>query len=180
MRLSAEQAAGERVSFRRAMTLYRLTRLNTGLQHGFTMVELISVMVIIGILAAVAIPRFFDRGTFDSRGFSDQVKATLRHAQKMAIAQRRFVCVAFGADSITLTYDPTSPSAIHTTATCPGSNLTSPDGQAPYTVTSPSLDVTLSGGTAFYFDALGRPFPAQSITVSGTAIVVEAETGYVH
>jgi MSHA pilin protein MshC len=130
-------------------------------------------MVIIGILAVSALPRFFERNTFDSRGYYDQVISTLRFAQKTAIAQRRFVCVAFAANSITLTTG--------ATPAC-GTNLTSPAGASPYIVTAPTADVTLSGGTPFNFDALGKASAAQSITVSGygTAITVEAETGYVH
>ncbi|MEK7810720.1 MAG: prepilin-type N-terminal cleavage/methylation domain-containing protein, partial [Pseudomonadota bacterium] len=56
-------------------------------QRGFTLVELITVMVIVGILAVVALPRFFDKNTFDSRGYADQVISTLRFAQKVAVAQ---------------------------------------------------------------------------------------------
>lgn len=37
------------------------------MQRGFTMVELIMVIVILGILAAVVGPRFFDRQVFDER-----------------------------------------------------------------------------------------------------------------
>lgn len=150
-------------------------------QRGFTLVELIAIMIIAGILAVAAIPRFFDRNTFESRGFYDQLISTLRYAQKTAVAQHRFVCVALAANSIILTYDPISPSATHVAATCPGSNLTGPTGAAPYTVTAPS-GVTMAGYTAFNFDALGKPSAAQSITLSGysTAITVEAVTGYVH
>lgn len=141
------------------------------MQRGFTMVELISVMVIIGILAAVAMPRFFDRGTFDSRGFHDQVIATLRYAQKAAIAQHRYVCLAFTASSLTLTYGAT---------TACGSPLTGPTGLSPHSVTAPS-GVTLSGFANFNFDALGKPSASSVIAVSGsTSITVEAETGYVH
>ncbi|OIR19390.1 hypothetical protein GALL_02700 [mine drainage metagenome] len=141
-------------------------------QYGFTLAELVAVIVIIGIVAAVAAPRFFDRNLFDSRSFYDQVISTLRYAQKAAIAQHSYVCVGYGANSISLTYG--------VTAAC-GSNLTGPTGQTPYTIVAPS-GVTLSGGAAFSFDALGRPSAAQSITVSGysSAITVEAETGYVH
>ena len=141
-------------------------------RRGFTLTELITVMVILGILAAVAAPRFFDRSTFDSRGFYDQVISTLRYAQKAAIAQRRFVCVAFTANSVTLTYGPT--------AAC-GANLTGPSGASPHSISSSNASFTTIPA-AFSFDALGRASAAQSITVSGyaTFITVVAETGYVH
>lgn len=147
-------------------------------QHGFTMVELITVMVIVGVLAAVAAPRFFDINTYDNRSFHDQVISTLRYAQKAAISQRRFVCVVIANNAVTLTYDATPPSAGHTVASCPGNPLANPaTGVAPV---STSTGVTVTAAT-FNFDALGRPSAPQSITVSGNApITVEAETGYVH
>lgn len=149
-------------------------------QCGFTMVELITIMVIVGILAAVAVPRFFDRNTFDSRGFYDQVISTLRYAQKSAVAQHRFVCVVIAGNVVTLTYDPTPISAAHSTAAC-SMPLPSLTGQGSYTVFAPTTDVTVSDAS-FNFDALGKPSATQSITVSGNAIAitVEAETGYVH
>lgn len=151
-----------------------------GGQHGFTLVELIMTMVIIGILAVVVGPRFFDRNTFDTRGFYDQVKATLRYAQKAAIAKHRFVCVTFAANSVTLTYDATPPSAAHTAATCPGAAFIGPDG-SPYSVISTQASFA-AVPSAFNFDPLGRPSGGPfTISVSGaTPITVEQETGYVH
>lgn len=144
-------------------------------QKGFTTIELITIMVIAGILAATVIPRFFDRNTFDSRGFYDQVISTLRYAQKAAIAQHRFVCVSFPANnSITLKYG--------TTNACVDGTLTSPSG-TPYPLTNNQASLTAIP-PAFSFDALGKPsFAAQtSIAVNdyATPILIEAETGYVH
>ncbi len=142
-------------------------------QSGFTLVELIMTMVIVGILAAVAAPRFFETSVFQSRGFADQVQATLRYAQKVAIAQRRFVCAAFTGNRITLTTG--------ATAAC-GTPLVSPTGDASYVINA-SAGATFTAVPAnFSFDALGRPSLAQTINITGAtnAIVVEAETGYVH
>ena len=142
---------------------------------GFTIVELITIIVIMGILAAMAAPRFFDRNVFDSRGFYDQVISTLRYAQKAAIAQHRFVCVSFPANnSITVTYG--------TTNSCVDGTLASPSGD-PYPLIN--RQTSFSGGVPpapFYFDALGKPSARQDISVSdyATHIIVEAETGYVH
>lgn len=60
---------------------------------GFTMVELLVTMVIVGILAVAVVPRFEALGAFDATGFRNQTIATLRFAQKTALAQRRAVCV---------------------------------------------------------------------------------------
>ncbi|WP_278386443.1 pilus assembly FimT family protein [Stutzerimonas kunmingensis] len=55
-------------------------------QRGFTIVELIMVIVILGIISAVALPRFFDRNTFDERFYFEEVLSSVRYAQKLAVA----------------------------------------------------------------------------------------------
>ena len=64
-------------------------------QTGFTLVELVTTIVVLSIIAVVAMPRIVAPNTFDSRGFYDRATATVRYAQKIAIAQRLpiFVCV---------------------------------------------------------------------------------------
>lgn len=57
------------------------------------MVELIVVIVLIGIIGTVAVGRFMERSTFDTVAWADQVRSTLRFAQKVAIAQNSTVYV---------------------------------------------------------------------------------------
>jgi MSHA pilin protein MshC len=150
-------------------------------QKGFTLVELVTVLVIVGVLAVAAIPRFLARNDFDSRAFHDQVISTLRFAQKIAISQRRFVCVVIKNSVITLTYDATPPSTAHTAASCPGTDLINPaTGQPPYTLSTTSTAKVLDA--SFSFDALGSTVTKQTITISSYTpdITVEPGTGYVH
>lgn len=144
---------------------------------GFTLIELIVVIIIIGILAITVIPRFANRSNFDARGFYDTTLATLQYAQKSAVAQRRQVCVTIDASSISLKIDPS-----YGVNSC-ANNLAGPDGKAPYTLTAPT-GITLSPATTnFSFAPSGVPSAAQRFTVSelpNKTITIDGVSGYVY
>lgn len=141
-------------------------------QRGFTLVELVMTMVIVGILAAVVAPRFFDTNVFQSRGFADQVQASLRYAQKVAIAQRRNVCAAYTAGPARLTLTVTVTTSCDTALILPGSSMNYVDAPSGITFSMTPASVT--------FNALGRPSSAVAASIDTTTITIEAETGYVH
>lgn len=153
-------------------------------QRGFTMVELIVTMVIIGILAVVVLPRFDLLRGFDEIGYRDQVKATLEYARKAAVAQRRFVCVSLSGNNLTVTRDLRDPDLV--ASNCGSSPLALPvrDSRCtlPNQICAPA-GITLSGTPALVFTPLGRSAGASyTIQVGGTTtatITVVAETGYV-
>lgn len=168
------------------------------LQLGYSMVELVTVIVIVGLLSLMAAPSLLDRTALDSRSLYDQLISALRYAQKAALAQNRYVCVSFDASSnVTLTYTASAP----TSAVCAGASLMSPGTESGYSLSPPdgvTISITDAGNSpvslpaSFSFSPQGRPLvyvsPSglaslkQTFTVSGYVdpIIVEGETGYVY
>lgn len=149
--------------------------------RGFTLVELTTTLVVLGIVAAFALPKFVDRTGFESRGVYDQAQAVVRYAQKIAIAQRQSppksgIFVVISASQVRVCYDAGCTTSVTDPSTGAALQLTAPTG------------VTLSTGT-FSFDGSGSPsFNTQlavNVNSSGVGDInrifyVEPVTGYVH
>lgn len=144
--------------------------------HGFTLIELVVVLILVGVLAISVLPRFFDRQLFEARGFHEQTAGLLRYAHKAAIAQRRTVCVAFGPASASL-----SIASLPNSETCDAA-LAGPTGTAPFAIQAPAGIAYAATPDDFRFDSRGRASTGQTIQVSGVneALVIEAATGLVH
>jgi MSHA pilin protein MshC len=144
----------------------------TSRQRGFTLIELIMVLVMLGVLAVFAAPRMLNSGDFKARGFHDETLSLLRYAQKTAIAQRRTVCVALKDTGVTLTMD---------------TNASAPDGVCDAALVPPNVPRGGEGLSwsvpAFEYRALGDTNQAANIHIAisnAEPITIEAATGYVH
>ena len=157
-----------------------LGALSMPLATGFTLIELVMTLALLGILAVVVGPRIFATDTFDARGFHDETLALLRFAHKSAIAQRRPVCVTFTSSSARLGIDADRNSATGS-AGCEA-NLSGPRGDTPGTVTARGSVQYAAVPASIVIDGLGQPAAGQTIQVNGVnkSITLEAATGYVH
>ncbi len=141
------------------------------IKSGFTLVELIVVIVLVGIVALIAAPRFFSQAGFSAIGFQDAAISAMRYAHKLAQAQRTDIYVLINGSSVALCYDPGCAQRVQ-----------NPTDHAAFQVIAPN-GISISTAN-FYFNSLGQPSAAHNLSITGDTlaryIVVEPETGYVH
>lgn len=130
---------------------------------GFTLVELVVVLLLLALLGGMAAARYAGRADFDELAGADQVRAALRLAQTLAMS-RTDANVSFQSSGA----NPASIDVRIGAASATG-----------YPLTLANLDVT---DATIGFNRLGQPSSAPSLTITGEGtprtLCLDGETGY--
>lgn len=151
-------------------------------QHGFTLIELVVVLVLVGILSVFALPKIMDRASMDARSYANRLQSIVMHANRQAIAQRKPIRVTFAPAGASMAY--VSGGAISVPVLDPSTG-------APYSLACPSSlgnCLTTTGNVVFNANNSGRALTSPSqplvvnIVVTGytAQFTIENETGYIH
>jgi MSHA pilin protein MshC len=138
--------------------------------RGYSLLELVIVIVIAAILAAIAIPQF-NQQAIDAAWYHEQVRSAVRHAQRTAVAQRRAVFVEVEAGpKLSLCY----------AAGCgAGTRLTQPGSTDTFEMVAPAGVALAISVSPLSFNGLGQPSSGATVTVGARTVIINAETGYV-
>jgi MSHA pilin protein MshC len=147
--------------------------------QGFTLIELTLVIVIGGILAALAGSRFFTQSVFSQRGYTEELGAALRLAQKVAVASDCPAQVTVAAATYAVAQQAVSGNSCNPVDTTWSTPVVGIDGQA-VSGNAPN-GVAASPAGVFVFSGSGAltSSPATTLTIGADSITIDATTGYV-
>ena len=137
---------------------------------GFTLVELVLVILLLSIISAIAIPKFFSTNDYQVRAAYDETVNAVRYAQKLAVASGCDVQVQLTSSGYALQQRASS---------CSSGDFVNISTQHPFSTTS-FADVTISSPpSSFIFDTMGRSSSSVTVTIGSYSFSIVAETGYV-
>ncbi len=86
-------------------------------ERGFTLIELVMVIVLVGALAVFAVPRMLDLNAWRLRAFADEMQSTTSAMLRLSLAQRKPVIATFTTSGVSYAY--VSGSALAPSVPCP-------------------------------------------------------------
>jgi MSHA pilin protein MshC len=145
--------------------------------RGYTLVELVTVIAIAAILAAIAGPRFFDYSLFRARGYADELAGAIRYSQKVAIASGCSVLFSASASGYQASQQAASGNHCDASSTAWSIAVTNADGQ-PIAGSVPGGVTTGAFSLTFGPDGLLSSGGGVSVPVGPRTLVISAVSGY--
>lgn len=149
---------------------------------GFTIVELILALVIIGVMSVIAGSKFFSATDYNRRVYYDEILNSIRYARKLAVATNSHIQVNLTSSSLTLLTRTEGASCAAATfyPTAPNVAIIDPATRTTgYVKTAPG-QVTLNFSAAnwpIYFNGLGQALLASNCSVLSSASTVQIVNG---
>jgi MSHA pilin protein MshC len=156
--------------------------------RGFSLPELILVLVILGVLAVSVAPKLWNRQAIDAQGFFEESRAAVRYANKLAIGSGCDVQVSFGAGGYALRRRQSGCDATDCGGGCAFTGAVAHPSKPGGFAASAPPGVSVSSAD-FYFDKIGRPRDASDnlltgdtdIVIGGTRVLrVAPQTGFAY
>lgn len=161
-------------------------RIEVHRSHGFTLVELILTITILGVISIIVIPKFFNQATFDERFYYDDLLAASRYGSKLAVASGCAVRLSVDGTGYSLAQDSNCNLSV------PNFNLNvlRPDNSAVYANTEvpSSLTITTDQSIIIFWpnhqvvNGTGAAISTVTIQLSGERtrqIIINGGSGYV-
>jgi MSHA pilin protein MshC len=146
---------------------------------GFTLVELVIVMTVIGILAVTLGPKFFTQSVFSQRGYADELASALRYVQKAAVSSGCSAQLVLTSTTYLARQQAASGNACNTLDTSWSTAVVGADGAAIQGSAPANTSVSPTG--TFQFDDQGRltSSPGTTLTIGASTISIAPGTGFV-
>jgi MSHA pilin protein MshC len=140
-------------------------------------VELVTVIVIIGAVGAMVVPRWFDNQVFEQRGYVEDLASAIRHSQRIAVASSCQVQVNITANG----YSARQRAALNTCNTAgPWTQLVARQAGTGVIATAPSGVVTNPAATLVFEPDGSIPAGAPPVlTIGAFTLSIDAASGVV-
>lgn len=152
-------------------------------RSGFTLIELVMVIVLISIIAVYVAPKLSNISSTKAASFASKLRADIRYAQDLAMTRNLRSRVIFGATSYAIRTGTTITCSAFALAADPATGQTGTIDLTAAPYTGSGITLTLPVMTCLEYNSIGQPYDCTgllnvcSAALSGMTVTINSSSG---